>query len=231
MPIILNISTALLLGVLIGFERELRNHEAGLRTNALVSLGAALFISLAQMLGPDDGVARIAAQVVSGIGFLAGGVIIRDGFSVRGLNTAATLWCTAAVGTLAGAGLLTLSCVGAAGVIALHTMLRPATNRLDNWVRKHAHTTADYRIRMTVSSTRSIEMRQEILNTANNLEGVSCHSLTTSNADRPNEILLTADLVAIAADDAVIESMILKLAKNEGITSAGWERRNGRPVS
>src|SRR6266403_2205956 len=99
-----NIAVAFLLGLAIGLERELRHHEAGLRTNALVALGAALFVSLARLYDHEGSPTRVAGQVVSGIGFLAGGVIIRDGFSVKGLTTAATLWCTAAVGTLAGSG-------------------------------------------------------------------------------------------------------------------------------
>lgn len=226
--LILNAATALLLGILIGLERELRNHEAGLRTNALVSLGAALFMSIAKLSGPDDSTARIAAQIVSGIGFLAGGVIIRDGFSVRGLNTAATLWCTAAVGTLAGAGYLLLAVCGTIGVIVLHTFLRPATNRLDNWVRKHAHTTADYRLRITGRSNLSLELRDAVLKTANDMYGISCHALSTTAADRPDEMILIADLIAIAADDAVIEKLTRDISEREGVTSAGWERRNGR---
>lgn len=87
-----NVGTAFLLGLLIGLERELRRHEAGLRTNALVALGAALFVSLSRLFDNEGSPTRVAGQVASGIGFLAGGVIIRDGFSVRGLTTAATLW-------------------------------------------------------------------------------------------------------------------------------------------
>src|SRR5262245_50173167 len=94
------------MGVAIGLERQFRQHTAGLRTNALVCVGAALFVSLSRFISPDTSPTRVAAQVVSGIGFLGGGVILREGFNVRGMNTAATLWCSAAVGTLAGAGLL-----------------------------------------------------------------------------------------------------------------------------
>ena len=96
---------ALLMGAGLGLERQYRGHPAGLRTNALVSVGAALFVSLSGLLpGPNVDPTRIASYVVSGIGFLGGGVILREGFSVRGMNTAATLWCTAAVGTLCGSG-------------------------------------------------------------------------------------------------------------------------------
>ena len=92
------------LGALVGLERQWRQRMAGLRTNALVALGAALFELFAVQLTGVHGVdpTRIAAYVVSGIGFLGAGVILRDGVSVRGINTAATIWCSAAVGVLAG---------------------------------------------------------------------------------------------------------------------------------
>src|SRR5882724_9220042 len=92
---------ALGLGAAIGFEREYGNHPAGLRTNALVAGGAALFALAVADMAPGDG-ARVLAQIVSGVGFLGGGVILRDGMNVKGLTTAATLWCAAAVGMLAG---------------------------------------------------------------------------------------------------------------------------------
>src|SRR5580693_1384692 len=92
---------SLLLGALIGAERQRRQRTAGLRTNALVCSGAAMFVLLARLLSAsNDSTLRVAAQIVSGIGFLAGGVILREGFTIQGLNTAATLWCSAAVGSL-----------------------------------------------------------------------------------------------------------------------------------
>jgi putative Mg2+ transporter-C (MgtC) family protein len=112
--VVLRVVLAALLGGAIGLERELREREAGLRTHMLVSVGAALFtmvsayawtdwrFSTAQGLVFDP--TRIAAQVVSGIGFLGAGAIIRQGLSVRGLTTAATLWVVAAIGMAAGVG-------------------------------------------------------------------------------------------------------------------------------
>jgi putative Mg2+ transporter-C (MgtC) family protein len=97
-------AAALLLGCAIGFERQWNQKMAGLRTNALVALGASGFVVFSGLVGEGDPT-RIAAQVVTGIGFLGAGVILREGINVHGLNTAATLWCSAMVGTLAGAGL------------------------------------------------------------------------------------------------------------------------------
>ncbi|MGZ4256837.1 MAG: MgtC/SapB family protein [Gaiellaceae bacterium] len=106
--LLLRLALAAALGGAIGFERELRDREAGLRTHTLVSLGAALF-TIAGAYGFRDfhgsfDPTRIAAQVVTGIGFLGAGAIIRQGLSVRGLTTAATLWVAAAIGLTAGAG-------------------------------------------------------------------------------------------------------------------------------
>jgi len=95
---------ALILGALIGAERQWRQRMAGLRTNALVATGAAMFLMMGGLISGEGRQGRVAAYVVSGIGFLGGGVILKDGLSIRGLNTAATLWCTAAVGALSGLG-------------------------------------------------------------------------------------------------------------------------------
>jgi putative Mg2+ transporter-C (MgtC) family protein len=112
--VLLRLGVAALLGGAIGLERELRDREAGLRTHMLVSMGAALFtivsaygfheflVNGGNLVRTDP--TRVAAQIVSGVGFLGAGAIIRQGFSIRGLTTAATLWVVAAIGMAAGAG-------------------------------------------------------------------------------------------------------------------------------
>src|ERR1700761_2107979 len=114
----LRLTVALLLGSAIGFERQWNQKMAGLRTNALVALGACGFVVFSGLVGQGDPT-RVAAQVVSGIGFLG------DGINVHGLNTAATLWCSAMVGTLAGAGHFAPSLLAAAFVIGTNLVLRP----------------------------------------------------------------------------------------------------------
>src|SRR5579871_4087029 len=101
---VVRILIALILGTAIGVERQWHQRTAGLRTNALVSVGSALFASLACLMANESSPTRMAAQIVSGIGFLGAGLILREGNHVRGLNTAATVWCSAAVGTLCGSG-------------------------------------------------------------------------------------------------------------------------------
>lgn len=106
--ILLRIFLALIFGGAIGLERRLRGHEAGPHTNALVCAGAALFIIVATLIGDDQG-GRVVTPVATGIGFLAGGVILRDGLKVRGLNTAGTVWCVATLGSLIGFGRILLA--------------------------------------------------------------------------------------------------------------------------
>ena len=116
------ISICFVLGLIIGIERQYRRRVAGMRTITLVALGSFLFVSISFLTNPVD-ITRIAAQVVSGIGFLGAGVIIRDGQNIRGLNTAATLWCSAAVGTLTALGFIVEAVIG-----VLYILLSKCTN-------------------------------------------------------------------------------------------------------
>lgn len=132
--IVLRLALAGLLGGLMGLERELRGYPAGIRTLALVTLGSCLFTDLSQLLGGDD---RVAAQIVTGIGFLGAGVIFREGVSVHGITTAATIWAAAAVGMAIG---LELYVVGGLGALIVFLVLqsRPFTRQVDELIRRAA---------------------------------------------------------------------------------------------
>lgn len=125
--------TAFGLGCLIGFERQVRHRSAGLRTTALVSAGACMFVSLSYHFQElqEASPSRIAAGVVAGIGFLGAGVIVREGATVRGLTTAATLWCAAAIGSLADTGQLRLAMYGSVFVFLANLLLRPLSHVID----------------------------------------------------------------------------------------------------
>src|SRR6202046_2750746 len=128
---IASFATAFLLGTLIGAERQWRQRTAGLRTNVLVAVGAAAFTDLGtRLLGPE-GATRIISYIVSGIGFLGAGVILKEGTQIRGLNTAATLWSSAAVGAFAGSGLPIEAVMLTGFVLAGNTLLRPLVNYLN----------------------------------------------------------------------------------------------------
>ncbi|MEE8657769.1 Protein MgtC [Acetobacteraceae bacterium EV16G] len=123
--------SAFLFGTLIGAERQYRQRSAGVRTNALVALGGAAFVDLAQRIGGEVESLRVIAYVVSGIGFLGAGSIIKEGANVRGLNTAATLWCSAAVGACVGSDMLAEGFLLTFFVIAGNTILRSVVRFVD----------------------------------------------------------------------------------------------------
>ena len=128
---VVSLTAAFILGGLIGFERQYRQRTAGLRTNVLVAVGAAIFVDMANRLAGAEGAVRVVAYVVSGIGFLGAGVIMREEGHVRGLNTAATLWASAAVGACAGADLVLEALLGTLFVLAANTLLRPIVNNIN----------------------------------------------------------------------------------------------------
>ena len=130
--IIVRILVALLIGALIGIEREYRGHSAGIRTMGMVSVGACLFTAAGFYLLPGHATdpTRIAAQVVTGVGFLGAGAIFRSGDDVRGLTTAATVWVVAALGMAAGFGLFILAGAGTVIVLGGLVLIRPVERRL-----------------------------------------------------------------------------------------------------
>ncbi|HEX2194951.1 MAG TPA: MgtC/SapB family protein [Candidatus Limnocylindria bacterium] len=121
----LRLTAGLVLGAIIGFERELHRQPAGFRTHSLVSLGAALFTIVSGYGFSGDMVdpTRIAAQIVSGIGFIGAGTILQHRGNIRGLTTAASLWSVAAIGTAAGAGLLVMAVVGTILILVVLSLL------------------------------------------------------------------------------------------------------------
>src|ERR1700680_2873631 len=122
---------AFVLGAVIGAERQYRQRSGGLRTNVLVAVGAAAFVDIGMHLNGNSGATQIIAYVVSGVGFLGAGVIMKEGKNVWGLNTAATLWCSAAVGACAGADLAVQAIALTLFVLAGNTLLRPLVNAIN----------------------------------------------------------------------------------------------------
>lgn len=126
---VINLLLALLLGTIIGLERQMRKHPAGLHTNALVCLGSAAYVLVSLLNTQNADLTRVAGQVVTGVGFMCAGVIWHEGPTVRGLNTAATIWCTAAVGILAGLNFPLLAAIAAAVLLLANIVLHWVEHR------------------------------------------------------------------------------------------------------
>jgi putative Mg2+ transporter-C (MgtC) family protein len=207
-------------GALIGFERQWRARMAGLRTNALVAGGATLFVLYA-VATEDSSPTRVASYVVSGIGFLGGGVILREGFNVRGLNTAATLWCSAAVGVLAASGHLVFTAIATGTVIAIHVFGRP----LGRWI-DHDNTVEEdeslqpYLVQVVCRPKSEKYARAHIVqHTADH--DITLRGIRTAHAT-DDELTLTAHLLMNGHTPAKLERLVGELSLQPGVRAVQW---------
>ncbi|MEO8814872.1 MAG: MgtC/SapB family protein [Mycobacterium sp.] len=214
------LSVGLGCGALIGLERQWRARMAGLRTNALVAAGATLFVLYA-VAADDTSSTRVASYVVSGVGFLGGGVILREGFDVRGLNTAATLWCSAAVGVLAAAGHLLFALIATGTVVGTHLLGRPLGRLID---RDH-HVEEDegqspYRVQVVCRpKTEKYARAQIVQHTSRN--DLVLRGIHTSRAAEDN-IMLTAYLLVDSRAPERLERLVAELSLQPGVYAVHW---------
>jgi putative Mg2+ transporter-C (MgtC) family protein len=225
---VLNVGSALLMGVAIGLERQWRQHPAGLRTNALVCVGAALFVSLSKLLA-DDGTTgvdptRMASYIVSGIGFLGGGVILREGLNVKGMATAATLWCSAAVGTLAGSGFRLAALIGAAFLLGTHLALRPIALWIDAQRKTAADVETTYRMRVTCAQQHEVVVRTILMRHVNSHATMTLQGLSTQDAPEPDHATVVAQIYSRTRDDRAMEEILSRVNIEPSVTAASWER-------
>lgn len=219
----LNVGAALLMGVAIGLERQWRQHTAGLRTNALVALGAAMFVGLSTLIEGDASPTRIASQVVSGLGFLGGGVILREGLNVRGLNTAATLWCSGAVGSLCGAGFAGEAFIGTAAVLTIHLGLRPAVRKIEKYTSKATDIESFYRLRIECDSDQDMQVRQVLLRHVNGHEKLSLQGLSTEDSETDRTVVL-AEIFSCDRNDRAVEEVVTRVGIEPEIKAISWQR-------
>ena len=191
-------------GVAMGLERQWRQRIAGLRTTALVATGACLFVILSVVLGTTGTPDRIAAQVVSGIGFLGAGVIIRDGLGIRGLNTAATLWCAAAVGSLAGAGLFLFAVCGSIAVVLANLVLRALARRVDQRTGIAAETETTYDFRAVCRAEEEAHVRVLLVQALAG-SAFTLRALSSQDINGGGRVEVDAELLGVGADQARLE--------------------------
>jgi putative Mg2+ transporter-C (MgtC) family protein len=223
MPIVhtdIRLATAFVLGTLIGFERQWRQRSAGLRTNVLVALGATAFVDLGMRLLGNDGATRIIAYVVSGIGFLGAGVILKDGATIRGLNTAATLWCSAAVGAFAGAGLLGEAVSVTVFVLSGNTLLRPLVNWINRRPIGQQGTEARYRVHATCARDDVTDVR-DLMTEMLEARGYPIQDIETES-ESELQVELAAVLVRTEADAAELDALTDALERSPIVESATW---------
>ncbi len=216
----ISLSTAFILGALIGLERQYRQRTAGLRTNVLVAVGAAVFVDMANRLDGHAGAVHVAAYVVSGIGFLGAGVIMKGDGNIRGLNTAATLWGAAAVGACAGADLIAEAALAALFVLAGNTLLRPFVNAINRQPIDDETSEVTYSVcvicdRQNQKATR--DQLELLLEQANYpISDFDVHPFVQ------NEVQIFATLLSTSINSEVLDTVVEKLMAQTSVTQAFW---------
>jgi len=214
---------AFVLGTFIGAERQYRQRGGGLRTHVLVAVGAAAFVDIGMHLNGNSGATQIIAYVVSGVGFLGAGVIMKHGSNVWGLNTAATLWCSAAVGACAGADLAFEAVTLTAFVLAGNTLLRPLVNAINRAPIDQGTTEAIYEVRMSTTANHLDEGREMLrgqLESAN----YPLQSIEVIERERGG-IELVATLLGTNADPRELDEIVSRLDGNPLVENASWTLR------
>lgn len=229
----LRLLIAIFLGLIIGFERQWTRHPAGILTNVIVCAGAYAYSAFSYLAIDDSAglvdVTRVAAQVVSGIGFLGAGLILRDGTNVRGLATAATIWTTAAVGILCTLPNIIFSIIVGVAIVFIHLILHPVSNYLEKakQYQKNDKTNAEclYKISILCNEDNEIDIRSHLVKTIRDKEKVLLHNLE-SQSTNDGRTKIKAYITTSKKDDDAIESLLIHIGKDEGIVSVGWKLDN-----
>ena len=218
---VISLSAAFVLGTLIGAERQYRQRTAGLRTNVLVAVGAAAFVDLAMRISTPSEAVRVISYVVSGIGFLGAGVIMKEGMNVRGLNTAARLWCSAAVGCCTGADMLAEGALLTLFVIFGNTLLRPLVNAINRIPIDARESEATYEVRLTTDAHSLPEIREMLAELLEAAKYPPSDIIVSEQGD--DRFQLVATLVSTSVDARELDSVIARLQRLEGVAHATWE--------
>lgn len=216
-----SLSAAFVLGTVIGAERQYRQRSAGLRTNVLVALGAAAFVDLAMRIAGADGAARVISYVVSGIGFLGAGVIMKEGMNVRGLNTAATLWASAAVGASAGSDRVAEAALLTVFILACNTFLRPLVKFIDRIPLPGGEAEASYEIHVTCDLALAAKVRKAANRILRDANYPAADTDFMARSDGAADLVIT--LVSTSVKDADMEHLVAAISQINGVRDAGWE--------
>jgi putative Mg2+ transporter-C (MgtC) family protein len=218
----INLAVATILSATIGFERQWRQRLAGLRTNTLVAIGAASFVIFASLTPGEASPTRVAAQVVSGIGFLGAGLIFREGMSVRGLNTAATLWCSASIGVLAGAGNLLYATLATAFVLFVNLLLRPIVSFINRQPLTATELVVGYLVSITCRSADEAHVRALLLQALAG-SNLALHRLDSTDQPESERVAVTASVTASHRVDADVEKIVGRLSLEPTVSAARWQ--------
>jgi putative Mg2+ transporter-C (MgtC) family protein len=218
----LRLLIAVVLGTLIGVERQYRQRMAGLRTNALVATGTCLFVTITPLVGGMANATQIPAYVVSGIGFLAGGVIFKERLSVSGLNTAATIWCTAAVGALIGIGAIWYGVIGAAAILFANVVLRPIAQQINRRSAEDTEIVSSYEVRAICRQDVEDQVRAAAIE-AIKANGILLQAVYSEDVGGSDRVEIVADATATGRVDGRLEKIVARVGIEPGVSAISWK--------
>jgi len=217
----LRLGCALLCGIAIGVERQWRQRSAGLRTYTLVAIGSALFIVVGCVVD-DTSRTRIASYVVSGVGFLGAGVIMRSGLNVRGINTAATIWCSSAIGVLSGFGFFAFAAIGTSCVLGVNTLLRPLVSFINSQPVDPCEQEYKYSLQLTCMGRQEIQLRA-LLVQLTTVSPLVLQELESVVGKSQTHVVLKAILSSPERMDAQVEQLISRLSLEKNVVGLNWQ--------
>ncbi len=195
---------------------------AGTRTNALVATGAAAFVMCAFLVRDSSREeAQIVSYVVSGVGFLGAGVIFKDSGSIQGLNTAATIWCSAAIGAICGLGQLPYGATVCGAVLLTNIVLRPLAYRLHPIQRGGEEQELTYTFELICRMDDEAYMRALLVQTMTN-KSLTLTSLRSEDIEGTTKLKISAVLKGIGRQDESLEQLVARMSLEAGLTSVSW---------
>jgi putative Mg2+ transporter-C (MgtC) family protein len=225
---ILQLVVSMICGMVIGLERQWRQHPAGIRSNALICVGATLFCSLS-LLEKDTSATRVVGQVVTGIGFLGAGVVLRDGLSIKGITSAATIWCCAAIGSLAGTGYLLYTIIGTVAVLFLNYCCHPLSKWVDAHARHKCKGDVNYRLRLGLPAASEQRTKLILTQYCDAHHKLALRALARRDGEQPGTVLILADIHAPEPSDDAMEELITRLQMDNVVNDLHWERQRAEP--
>lgn len=215
----INMLFSVFIAFIIGLERELTGHKGSIKVNILIALGAYIFSSYEMLMGIEDN--RISANIVTGVGFLCSGVIFKNGLSVNGLSTAATLWCSAGIGMITSKGLLLEAFIVSIFIFVLNLMLTKTKNikplkRFDD-----SKNDINYTYNIVCLKKSAKKVKKQILENLSEEKGLSLEELTIKTITE-DKVRVVANIKVDVYNYETIEGIVEDVDDIEGVLSCGW---------
>ena len=221
--LMINILIATILGFITGLERELSGHKGSIKANILITLGACIFVSYEKLMGITDD-DRMAANIVTGVGFLCSGYIFKNGMNVKGLGTAATLWGTAGIGVLCAGGYRIEALCITLFLFVINIILSFISGKIQPLkIFDDSKTDVNYAFNFVCIKSSIEEIKKNVIEEIEKHEDISINTIKVNNITE-DKVRINIEIVQKNENIKILETIILSLKNVPGILSKGWTR-------